>query len=82
MSKEKDSVKKERLSMFYKVAPVVGALVLAVCCLYRMPDTEQSLSPRKVEGLRRMRHLSRIKKSNKETGVLPNRSALFLTFLK
>ena len=61
MSKEKDSVKKERLS-------------------YRMPDTEQSFSPRKVEGLRRMRHLSRIKKSNKETGVLPNRSALFLTF--
>ena len=30
MSKEKDSVKKERLSMFYKVAPVVGALVLAM----------------------------------------------------
>ena len=30
MSKEKDSGKKERLSMFYKVAPVVGALVLAM----------------------------------------------------
>ena len=30
MSKEKDSVKKERLSMFYKVAPGVGALVLAM----------------------------------------------------
>jgi|GEM_PF-5926153 len=62
MSKEKDSVKKERLSMFYKVAPVRGiGACNAVRCLYCMPDTEQSLSSREVEGLRRMRHLSCIK---------------------
>ena len=55
MSKEKDSVKKERLS-----CRGIGACN-AVRCLYCMPDTEQSLSSREVEGLRRMRHLSCIK---------------------